>query len=560
MRYGESVPIAGQWSGGLSNNRETITLVAFDGETIHQFEYRDEAGWPLRSDGTGSSLVVVNLEGDYTKPENWKPSAEINGTPGAPEDASTVVVINEVLTHTDLPQVDSIELFNVGTQQVNIGGWYLSDNTDDYLKFEIPANTVLQPGDYIVFDENDFNAGMPGVTDFALNGATGDEVWLVQTDGNGNVTKFVDDVEFPAAANGESFGRLPNGTGPLAPMLEVTLGNANSAARVGPALITEVNYAPGEPTQTALNIFADLSVADLEFVEITNTGSTPIELSNWRLRGGIDFDFPAGTFEPGGKRLIVSFDPSDPSELVKRAAFLVQYGIGQDVALLGPFSGRLNNAGERVTLQRPDEPPIEDPTLIPRLVEDEVIYDDVAPWPESADGAGDSLQRVGIDSYGNAASNWIAADPTPGEFDFGILGDFDDNRTVDDSDIDLLFAAVQAGNHPPRYDLTGDSLVNNSDVDTLLTNILNTVRGDTDLDGDIDSADATALTVGWTGALGVGIGDRGWADGDTDGDGDVDTADRTTLAINWTGAIDAAIARFSSSQRSSRLRDGFILP
>ena len=61
--------------------------------------------------------------------------------------------------------------------------------------------------------------------------------------------------------------------------------------------------------------------------------------------------------------------------------------------------------------------------------------------------------------------------------------------------------------------------------------------GDFDMDGDVDAADRTIQTVGWTGAIGDGSGTSTFADGDCDGDGDVDTADQTGLIGNWTGAM-----------------------
>ena len=65
--------------------------------------------------------------------------------------------------------------------------------------------------------------------------------------------------------------------------------------------------------------------------------------------------------------------------------------------------------------------------------------------------------------------------------------------------------------------------------------------GDFDRDMDVDAADRTIQTVGWTGALASG-GTATFTGGDCDGDGDVDTADLTGLVGNWTGAMAGNLA------------------
>ena len=49
------------------------------------------------------------------------------------------------------------------------------------------------------------------------------------------------------AANGESWGRVPNGSGQLAPLLTRSLGRENSTARIGPVVISELHYHPRDP-------------------------------------------------------------------------------------------------------------------------------------------------------------------------------------------------------------------------------------------------------------------------------------------------------------------------
>ena len=43
------------------------------------------------------------------------------------------IVINEVLTHTDPPYEDAIELLNLSVNPLNIGNWWIS-NSESYLK------------------------------------------------------------------------------------------------------------------------------------------------------------------------------------------------------------------------------------------------------------------------------------------------------------------------------------------------------------------------------------------------------------------------------------------
>ena len=111
---------------------------------LDALEYDDESPWPVEADGQGYSLVRKELNGAGYKASDWKLSASRGGTAfGGP-----VVLINEILSHTDLPQTDVIELYNPNSEPANIGGWYL---TDDFLipkKYRIPNGTVIPGNGY----------------------------------------------------------------------------------------------------------------------------------------------------------------------------------------------------------------------------------------------------------------------------------------------------------------------------------------------------------------------------------------------------------------------------
>ncbi|MDA7619639.1 lamin tail domain-containing protein [bacterium] len=82
--YGGGFNIIAEWpTGALSNGGERIVFRDPLGNVIHDFTYGDKAPWPVLADGSGPSLEVIDTEGNYNDPLNWKTTV-IGGTPGAP--------------------------------------------------------------------------------------------------------------------------------------------------------------------------------------------------------------------------------------------------------------------------------------------------------------------------------------------------------------------------------------------------------------------------------------------------------------------------------------------
>ncbi len=388
------VTVVGPYSGFLSNSNDTLYLYDAVNEKINEISYADADPWPQEADGIGATLEIINPLGNDNDPDNWRSSSEYGGSPGQGGMGPIEnIVVNEVLTNTDPPLLDSIELYNTTNAAVNISGWYLSDSSGDLKKYRIPEGTVIGPYGYLVLTEEQFGSY------FSLSSA-GEEVWLVEADASGNLTYFADHVEFPAAINGESFGRWPNGAGDLYPLVNRTFGQANdsggNAPRIGPLLISEVMYHP--------NVAAGQNADDFEYIEIFNPTTAAVDLSGWQLSGGVDLVFSAGTTIGARETLLVlPFDPTYPLNDIQLANFKTMYDIGPSVKLAGGFNGHLANEGEKVQLLKADG-----------SLEDEVHYDPVSPWPMEADGGGSSLQRLTADSWGDAAESWIAAAPAPG--------------------------------------------------------------------------------------------------------------------------------------------------
>ncbi|MBN1670815.1 MAG: lamin tail domain-containing protein [Kiritimatiellae bacterium] len=411
QRYG-TAPF-GEYAGGLDNGGERLALLDCDGCTVTAVRYNDKDPWPKAADGDGHSLVSDGT-GDQDDPANWRASNLIGGSPGYDDGAPCRVVISEALTHTDPPQVDAIELRNVGDTAADIGGWYLSDSQADLKKFQIPAGTALPAGGYAVFDESDFNTDTNNPACFALD-SHGDAVYLTKWDASGNL-QVLERAVFGAAANGRAFARHVMSDGDVdfpAQSTPTTLGAANAYPLVGPVVINEIMYHPSD-----LSDLADLSD---EFIELHNTTGASVKLydaanpaNTWRLTNAVDYVFGQGIELGAGEYVLVIAT----NETVFRARYPT---VPAGVRCFGPYSGRLGNGGERVLLVRPDTP---DPDGIPWLEVDRVTYNDNSPWPESPDREGKSLERISATLYGNDPANWAAsadAGGTPGVANSGML-------------------------------------------------------------------------------------------------------------------------------------------
>lgn len=346
----------------------------------------------------------------------------------------TNVVINEVLSHTDPPLEDAVELHNLTDAPIDLSGWYLSDSAIDPKRYRIPDGTVLPPRGYCVFYQIDFGSADDERDEppkFSFNSARGDEVYLFQASATGELTGYRTGVTFGPAPNGVSWGVIPTSVGfdftlvshPTFGIEQPTnvlhfrsgKGASNAPARVGPVVINEIHYQPSDDLDSS-------AASMLEFIELHNRSSDPVPLydpghptNRWRLANAVRFTFPPGfTLPPGGYLVVVPFHPETNQTL--RELFQARYKVGT-VTILGPYEGRLNNAGETLELLAPDTPqgpPHPDAGYVPYYPVDRVAYLATAPWPATAAGRGGSLQRLQPNLYGNDPTHWKGEAPTPG--------------------------------------------------------------------------------------------------------------------------------------------------
>jgi hypothetical protein len=388
-------------------------------------------------------------------------------SPGAPNYRRlTTIAVNEVLTHTDLPLEDAIELANLTATNIDVSGWWLSDDPGTLQKYQIPFGTVLPPFGFAVIYETHFTNANESAVPFALS-SHGDEVVLSASTA-GMLTGFRTSRKFGAADNAVSFGlyRTSDGRDEFVAMSARTFGQddpgsveqfrtgtgaANAYPLVGPVVVTEIMYHPPD-------IGTNDNSLD-EFIELQNITTVSVPLydpaaptNTWRLRDAVDFDFASGTtLPPGGQILVVGFDPvNNPSQL---AAFRAKYQVAGSTPVVGPWNGKLANDNEDLELRKPGVP---DTNGVDSILVEHVHYYDLAPWPVLADGTGYSLQRVSLTGFGNDATNWFAANPTAGPQTGN--GDSDGDGMPDSWEIANGFDPFNAAD--AAIDTDGDGLSN----------------------------------------------------------------------------------------------------
>lgn len=425
--------IAGEYLGALDNDGDRIRFEDAVATTICDFKFKD--GWYDITDGGGFTLNVIdpvntdpNMYGDK---DTWRASTNKLGSPGADDTGPNPgdIVINEILAHSDADPNDWIELYNASGREINISGWYLSDNNSDdpnLMKYRIADGTTIAIGGYLVFTQDDHfgNVSDTGcLIPFGLS-ENGEKVCLTSSAG-GVLTGLREVESFGASEVGVSMGRYYKAStdsynfvamsaptpGTLTSPNPYYVGALNAYPKVGPIVISEIMYNPPAG--------GTYDNDEYEFIEIHNVSDETVTLEEydadlavttpWKFTDGIDYMFDLGKTIGAGQKLVIARNLT---------AYAQRYG--SSTGVLGPFlyDTKLSNSGERLQIAKPGDT---DALGIRQYIRiDRVTYSDGSqpigddPWPAEADGNGESLNRKTLSDYGNDPANWQAATPSPG--------------------------------------------------------------------------------------------------------------------------------------------------
>ena len=204
-----------------------------------------------------------------------------------------VIVINEFMASNSTIQADQddeyddwIEIYNTTSSSINLKNTFLSDKTDDVIKWQFP-DTIIQAESYlIIWADNDVS--QQGLhANFKLS-SSGEAVVLSNFDGS-----IIDSISYTQQYSDTSFGRYPNATGPFQ-FLYPTFSDVNEALSVSNILSeSNIKIFPN-PTHNTLNINfvnnnASISIIDMYGREIKqlNSNSNNIVINTSNFENGI---------------------------------------------------------------------------------------------------------------------------------------------------------------------------------------------------------------------------------------------------------------------------------
>lgn len=194
---------------------DSIRLYDRDGTLIDSYSWivhasyegkEEEASYGRYPDGTGAFVLMPETPGAGN---SWY----------APQ-----VIINELESNGDA--TDWVEIYNAGSKAVDLSGWYILDNEPAKHATDVTPvseGTVLNPGEYYVFDQN---------THFGFGLGGQDQVTVFNKDGL-KVAEF--SWENHAAG---VYARVPDGIGDFVDFSTATKGQAN--VMKNPVVINEV--------------------------------------------------------------------------------------------------------------------------------------------------------------------------------------------------------------------------------------------------------------------------------------------------------------------------------
>ncbi len=245
------------------------------------------------------------------------------------------LVINEVMSRNSSSYADEngeyddwVEITNIGSTAINLGGLGLTDHLEGVPDFVFP-DLSLAPGEYLVVwaDEQPHQGDLHAP--FKIDG-DGEDLFL--TDG----AIIIDQMTIPELGTNLSWGRFADGTGPAQLLSVATPGEENRNDQTSETVVLIINEFMAQNTsgiQDEVGQFED-------WLEIYNPGDAAVELGGLFLTDDLaettKWSLPEMSLEAGAFLLV--WCDSDPEEGDLHTNFKLSAS-GEEIGIFGRLSG-----------------------------------------------------------------------------------------------------------------------------------------------------------------------------------------------------------------------------
>ena len=324
--------------------------------------------WYLPSASGSTVSFRLTLTHRSVNPINYRP---VGATPGLANSSAAnrapfpPLWINEILPDNAGGLADNagerepwVEIYNAGSNAVNLSGWFLSDSYTNLTRWAFPSDAVIGAGEFrLVWLDGEPAESTPAAlhASFRIPPANGSLALVFPMNGTPTILDY---VNYAQLAADRSIGFHPDGVpGPRQSFFHPTPGAANDPAAPPARLFINEWMAANasfviDPTD---GVFDD-------WFELFNPGDTAVSLAGYslsdRITGADRWPVPAGQVVPARGYLLVWADENveqngiDPAAL--HAGFKLSQG-GEAIALFAPdgslvdsvtFGAQTNNVSQ----------------------------------------------------------------------------------------------------------------------------------------------------------------------------------------------------------------------
>jgi hypothetical protein len=361
--------LLGPFTNRLSNSGGRLLLRNNNGRVVNEVTYDTGGDWPVAPDGSGVSLAKRDRDSGSDLPGYWASSAQMGGTPGRenfPGPTQVVpVVFNELSAATNADFW--LELQNDGTNALAIGNFVIVRDGLTNNEYTVTPGVSLPARGFVT------------LTDSVLgfHPVAGDKLYLLPA----SRTNVLDALIVKKGAR----ARWPDGSGPWLAPTALTPGASNLVSLRTELVINEIMYQ--HALLPATNVSVPGQPSTEAWVELYNRSTNTVDLSGWKINGGITYGFPAGKSLASGGYLVVAQNAP---------ALQASYPAAD---ILGNYGGTLAHGGDTLTLLDPAGNPA-----------NTVKYFSAGRWPEAAAGKGSSLELKDPHADNSNPGAWAPSD------------------------------------------------------------------------------------------------------------------------------------------------------